>query len=141
MICNSCQRNIADGSRFCYNCGARQMVTGAPDVASVTGGPKKLMRSSTDKKLGGVCAGLAEYFDMDTTLVRVLWLLIVLCGGTGILLYIILWIVLPLAPPQVAIPPQAPPHAPIVTQAGNRRCYVLVGFAARERFDPLSSNT
>jgi phage shock protein C len=91
------------------------MVTGAPDVASVTGGPKKLMRSSTDKKLGGVCAGLAEYFDMDTTLVRVLWLLIVLCGGTGILLYFILWIVLPLAPPQVAIPPQAP----IVTQAGN----------------------
>jgi len=95
------------------------MVTGAPDVASVTGGPKKLMRSSTDKKLGGVCAGLAEYFDMDTTLVRVLWLLIVLCGGTGILLYIILWIVLPLAPTQVAIPPQAPPQAPIVTQAGN----------------------
>ena len=95
------------------------MVTGAPDVASVTGGPKKLMRSSTDKKLGGVCAGLAEYFDMDTTLVRVLWLLVVLCSGTGILLYVILWIVLPLAPPQVAIPPQASPQAPIVTQAGN----------------------
>ena len=95
------------------------MVTGAPDVASVTGGPKKLMRSSTDKKLGGVCAGLAEYFDMDSTLVRVLWLLIVLCGGTGILLYVILWIVLPLAPPQVTIPPQASPQAPIVTQAGN----------------------
>jgi phage shock protein C len=95
------------------------MVTGAPDVASVTGGPKKLMRSSTDKKLGGVCAGLAEYFDMDATLVRVLWLLIVLCGGTGILLYVILWIVLPLAPPQAAIPPQASPQGPIVTQAGN----------------------
>jgi len=56
---------------------------------------------------------------MDTTLVRVLWLLIVLCGGTGILLYVILWIVLPLAPPQMAIPPQASPQAPIVTQAGN----------------------
>jgi phage shock protein PspC (stress-responsive transcriptional regulator) len=93
-------------------------MTGAPDVAAVTGGPKKLMRSSTDKKLGGVCAGLAEYFDMDVTLVRVLWLLVVLCGGTGILLYIILWIVLPLAPAQVAIPPQAPPQAPIVTQNG-----------------------
>jgi phage shock protein PspC (stress-responsive transcriptional regulator) len=55
---------------------------------------------------------------MDVTLVRVLWLLVVLCGGTGILLYIILWIVLPLAPPQVVIPPQAPPQAPIVTQNG-----------------------
>jgi phage shock protein PspC (stress-responsive transcriptional regulator) len=93
-------------------------MTGAPDVAAVTGGPKRLMRSSTDKKLGGVCAGLAEYFDMDVTLVRVLWLLVVLCGGTGILLYIILWLVLPLAPQQVAIPPQAPPQAPIVTQNG-----------------------
>ena len=116
MICNSCQRNIADGSKFCYNCGAQQVMSGAPDVASVSGGPKKLMRSSTNKKLGGVCAGLADYFDMDPTLVRVLWLLVVLCGGTGILLYVILWIVLPLAPLQVAVPAQAPPRSPIVTQ-------------------------
>jgi phage shock protein C len=116
MVCNSCQRNIADGSRFCYNCGARQVVTGAPDVASATGGPKRLMRSSTDKKLGGVCAGLANYFDMDVTLVRVLWLLVVLCGGTGILLYVILWLVLPLEPAQVAV---TPPQGPIVTQTGN----------------------
>jgi len=115
MICTSCQRNIADGSRFCYNCGARQVLTGAPDVASVTGGPKRLMRSSTDKKLGGVCAGLADYFDMDPTLVRVLWLLVVLCGGTGILLYIILWIALPLAP----LPMVAAPQTPTVTQPSN----------------------
>ena len=92
-------------------------MTGAANAAAVTGGPKKLMRSSTDKKLGGVCAGLAEYFDMDTTLVRVLWLLVVLCGGTGILLYAILWIVLPLAPAQVQV--AAPPQGPIVTQAGS----------------------
>src|SRR5258708_21568947 len=84
-------------------------------MASTTGGPKKLMRSSTNKKLGGVCAGLAEYFDMDVTLVRVLWLLVVLCGGTGILLYIILWLVLPLAPPRGGVPPPPPPHPPNVT--------------------------
>jgi phage shock protein PspC (stress-responsive transcriptional regulator) len=48
----------------------------------------------------------------------VLWLLVVLCGGTGILLYIILWIVLPLAPVNV-VAQSAPPQAPIVTQAGN----------------------
>src|SRR5258705_9842805 len=106
MICNSCQRNIADGSRFCYNCGARQIVTGAPDIASVTGGPKKLMRSSTDKKLGGVCAGLAEYFDMDVTLVRILWLLVVLCGGAGIFFCFIFLSVFPFCPPPVAAPPQ-----------------------------------
>ncbi|PYU73133.1 MAG: PspC family transcriptional regulator [Acidobacteria bacterium] len=56
------------------------------------------MRSSTDKKIAGVCAGLADYFDLDPTIVRVLWLLAVLCAGTGVLAYVILWIVLPVAP-------------------------------------------
>jgi phage shock protein C len=86
-------------------------------VAAATGGPKRLLRSSTDKKLGGVCAGLADYLDMDVTLVRVLWVLVVLCGGTGILLYLILWLVLPLAPPPVYAAPA--PQAPIVPQPGN----------------------
>jgi phage shock protein PspC (stress-responsive transcriptional regulator) len=54
---------------------------------------------------------------MDTTLVRVLWLLVVLCGGTGILLYVILWLVLPLAPPPLYA--AAAPQAPIVPQPGN----------------------
>jgi phage shock protein C len=75
-------------------------------MASVTGGPRKLMRSSVDRKLAGVCAGVAEYFDLDPTLVRVVWLLIVLCGGTGLLLYVVLWIVLPVAP--LPLPPAAP---------------------------------
>ena len=59
------------------------------------------MRSSTDKKIAGVCAGLADYFDLDPTIVRVVWLLAVLCAGTGLLLYVILWIVLPVAPAEV----------------------------------------
>ena len=86
------------GSKFCYNCGAKQPETPAPGLSPATGGKKKLMRSSTDKKIAGVCAGLADYFDMDPTVIRVLWLVAVLCAGTGILAYIILWIVLPLAP-------------------------------------------
>jgi phage shock protein PspC (stress-responsive transcriptional regulator) len=56
------------------------------------------MRSSTDKKIGGVCAGLADYFDLDPTIVRVVWLLAIFFAGTGLLVYIILWIVLPIAP-------------------------------------------
>jgi phage shock protein PspC (stress-responsive transcriptional regulator) len=56
------------------------------------------MRSSTDKKIAGVCAGLADYFDLDPTIVRVVWLLAILVGGTGILAYLVLWIVLPVAP-------------------------------------------
>ena len=86
------------GSKFCYNCGAKQPETAAPGLSPATGGKKKLMRSSTDKKIAGVCAGLADYSDMDPTIIRVLWLVAVLCAGTGILAYIILWIVLPLAP-------------------------------------------
>ena len=41
------------------------------------------MRSRIDKKIGGVCAGLAEYFDIDPTIVRVVWLLAIFLGGTG----------------------------------------------------------
>ena len=98
MTCVNCQKDIAVGSRFCYNCGAKQTEAPPPGLSPATGGKKKLMRSSTDKKIAGVCAGLADYFDLDPTIVRVVWLLAVLCAGTGLLLYAILWIVLPLAP-------------------------------------------
>jgi phage shock protein C len=103
MICTACQRVIADGSNFCYNCGAKQANAGPAQPPPAAHAPRKLMRSSTDKKIGGVCAGVADYFELDVTLVRVLWLLIVFCGGTGILLYLILWIVLPLGPQYVPV--------------------------------------
>jgi phage shock protein C len=98
MNCVNCQKDIAVGSKFCYNCGAKQPETAAPGLSPATGGKKKLMRSSTDKKIAGVCAGLADYFDLDPTIVRVVWLLAVLLAGTGGLAYLVLWIVLPLAP-------------------------------------------
>jgi phage shock protein C len=98
MTCVSCQKDIAAGSRFCYNCGAKQPETPPPGLSPETGGKRRLMRSSTDKKIAGVCAGLADYFDLDPTIVRVLWFLAVFFAGTGFLAYIILWIVLPLAP-------------------------------------------
>lgn len=97
MTCPNCQKEIADHSNFCYSCGAR-LVSAAPGVAPATTPVKRLTRSSTDKKIAGVCGGLAEYFDIDPTLVRVLWLLLVLFAGTGVLAYLILWIALPVAP-------------------------------------------
>jgi phage shock protein C len=107
MVCANCQKTIAEGSNFCYNCGAKQAVNGtaaayAPDCAP----KKRLVRSTNDKKIAGVAAGLADYFDLDPTLVRIVWLLAVFCAGTGLLLYIILWIALPLAPaaPALAVP-------------------------------------
>ncbi|WP_372744761.1 PspC domain-containing protein [Lutibacter sp.] len=58
---------------------------------------KKLFRDSEDKFLGGVCAGLGHYFGIDTLWVRILWLVLVFFFGTGILVYIILWILIPQA--------------------------------------------
>ncbi len=55
----------------------------------------KLFRSSSNRVLGGVCAGVAEFFGLDVKLVRLAWLVAVLLGGVGVLLYIILFIILP----------------------------------------------
>ena len=55
---------------------------------------KKLFISETDRKIGGVCGGIVEYLDIDSTIVRLAWLIAVLCLGTGILAYIIAWIVI-----------------------------------------------
>ena len=56
---------------------------------------KKLYRSETDRMLGGVCGGLAEHFGIDSTLIRLIFVLIIVYGGSGLILYIILWIVIP----------------------------------------------
>jgi phage shock protein C len=55
---------------------------------------KKLYRSETDKKIFGVCGGLAEYFEVDSTIVRLAWI-IFLCFGVGILAYFLAAIVMP----------------------------------------------
>ena len=57
---------------------------------------KRLIRSMSDKMIGGVCAGLAKYFGIDVTLVRVIYAGVVLLGaGSPILLYLLLWIIMP----------------------------------------------
>jgi phage shock protein PspC (stress-responsive transcriptional regulator) len=106
MFCPKCQKEVVEGSKFCYNCGAQLAGQPAPSAGNYGAPSKRLMRSSRDKKVGGVCAGVADYFDLDPTLVRIVWLLAVFCAGTGGLLYLILWIALPLAPatPALAVP-------------------------------------
>lgn len=58
---------------------------------------KQLMRSGHDKKIAGVCAGVAHYLDIDPTIVRVVWGVLAFCYGAGIVAYIILWIIAPVA--------------------------------------------
>ena len=95
MICPNCQKDIAAGSKFCYSCGAKQPEAPSYTTASAYPGRKRLVRSTNDRKLAGVCAGLADYFDIDPTVVRVLWVLAFFCAGTGLLAYVILWIAIP----------------------------------------------
>ena len=59
---------------------------------------KKLYKSSTDKKVDGVCGGIAEYFDIDSTVVRLAWVIFSCLGGSGLLAYIICAIVMPRKP-------------------------------------------
>ncbi len=56
---------------------------------------KRLTRSAADRKLAGVCAGLAEYFDTDPTLIRIGWVVFCLLGGSGVLAYLICAILMP----------------------------------------------
>jgi phage shock protein C len=56
---------------------------------------KKLYRSKKNRMIAGVCGGLGEYFDVDPTLIRLLWVIVFFMGGSGVLIYTIFWIVLP----------------------------------------------
>lgn len=59
---------------------------------------KRLCRSRQNRTLAGVCGGIAEFLGWDPTVVRVLWIVLTLVGGSGILLYLIFWLVMPESP-------------------------------------------
>jgi phage shock protein C len=89
MICSRCEREINDASNFCNFCGARQRSSSFR---------KRLSRSTRDSKIAGVCGGIAEYLDVDPTLVRVIWVaLSVVPGGFvgGGLAYLLAWLIIP----------------------------------------------
>lgn len=67
---------------------------------------RKLYRSRNDSRIAGVCGGLGEYLDIDPTLVRLIFVLLALTGGHGVLLYIILWLIVPY--PTQTLAPIAP---------------------------------
>jgi phage shock protein C len=64
----------------------------------MTEGPKKLHRSNDQRMLAGVCGGLGEYFNTDPTIVRLLFVAFSLLAGGGVLLYLILWLLIPQEP-------------------------------------------
>ena len=63
-----------------------------------TPAPKRLYRSRTDRKLGGVCAGIAAYYDLDPTVVRLIAVATILLPGPSVIAYIVAWIIVPEEP-------------------------------------------
>lgn len=86
MFCNRCGKQIPEDAQLCAYCGRR--VAGA--VAT-----KRLVRSREGRKIAGVCKGFADYFGLDVTLVRIVWLVCSVFGLLGVVAYIAGWIIMP----------------------------------------------
>jgi phage shock protein C len=95
MYCNYCGKLIQDDAAVCVYCGVR---VGASAART------KLVRPRVGRKVAGVCLGFSEYFDLDVTLVRVVWLITAFMTGFGFLAYLIGWIVMPEKPLLLAAP-------------------------------------
>ncbi len=91
MFCPQCGKEYSERVNFCCHCGTAL-------ATPVTTAAKKLERSRTDHKIAGVCGGFAHYLDLDVTLVRIIWLMLAVFGGWGVLCYLIAWIVMPQEP-------------------------------------------
>jgi phage shock protein PspC (stress-responsive transcriptional regulator) len=91
MFCTQCGEKLAETARFCTSCG--KPTTAAVPVAA---SPKRLRRILAGKEIAGVCGGFAEYFGADITLMRIIWVaLLLLPPHIGLFAYIVAWAVLP----------------------------------------------
>src|SRR6185437_10099765 len=104
-----------DHSRFCNFCGAMQIVPQTSPRAY-----KRLLRSSVDRKIAGVCGGIAEYLEIDSTVVRLVWLVLIFLPVPivpAIIAYLVAWLVMPEAPVLRPAPSTGSPNMPHPTQA------------------------
>ncbi len=93
MYCTDCGNQMQSTDVFCAQCGHRSGATASPSGASQ---PRtRLMRSMGDKKIAGVCSGMAKQYDWDVTLVRLAFLLGIVFHGIGLLVYALAWITMP----------------------------------------------
>lgn len=110
MFCTRCGVGLEDGTKFCSQCGAG--TAQAPSAGFPPPRTERLSRPADNQKIAGVCAGFARYFGVDVTLVRILWIVLVIwpIPLIGVIGYIVAWIVMP-----VSYPPPAAQPAPYNT--------------------------
>ena len=89
MFCNRCGAELREQDRFCPQCGKAV-------GAAVTPRPRQeLLLDKRNKKVAGVCAGFARYFELDVILVRIIFLVLAFGTGVGFIAYLVAWIVMP----------------------------------------------
>ena len=93
MFCTQCGVELEPQDRYCCQCGR---VTGVGSPWPFQQSARRLTLSSRDKKIAGVCAGFAHYFDVDVTLMRIIWLVLIFAPpGVGLIGYLLAWLVMP----------------------------------------------
>lgn len=101
MKCSGCGSSVPKGSEFCPKCGVKIPQEPSPKFARPPEqytGPKKLYRSRKNRLVGGVCGGIGDHYNIDPTIVRLLWVIFILSGGAGLLAYLIAIVLIPESP-------------------------------------------
>ncbi|HLH17738.1 MAG TPA: PspC domain-containing protein [Bryobacteraceae bacterium] len=94
MFCTKCGAELRETDRFCSQCGSL-----TPIGRTATPAARQLLLDKRNKKIAGVCAGLARYFEMDPTVMRVIWVAgAVVSAGLGVFAYLACWMIIPREP-------------------------------------------
>jgi phage shock protein PspC (stress-responsive transcriptional regulator) len=119
MPCSRCQHDLPDDANFCPKCGTNQRV-----ATRAAGRP--LRRSVSDRKIAGVCGGLAEYLGVEVTVVRLLWVIVAIVPGAvfgGVIAYLLAWLLMP----EVEIRPAVSPDRRLTRSATDRKLAGVCG--------------
>ena len=114
MFCQGCGKDMGAAANFCSFCGRKNETA----TQIIVQPPTQMYRSRIDRKIAGVCAGLARHLNMDVTLMRVLWFLGTFFTGFPLIVYIVMWIVMP-EEPILALPPGTPVAGSIPSGNGS----------------------
>jgi len=100
MFCTACGFSMSDEHRYCARCGKPandgqfQWSAAAPQPPQAPIQPRRLERDMYHRKIAGVCAGFAAYFNMDPTIMRLIWVGLFFATGVPIIVYPICWLVM-----------------------------------------------